>query len=170
MMVCCEKKGHYVRDPSGRVDDRERSASMANTEKAAHPLFEVWPSIAVGELASRQAQYLKYCKAGQDEYLDEWQELIDNWCMRRHKSVEAAWAMLQELQGGKDGADVVAVWGRWMSGVIQRLAEDANDQIAIICRASRFCTEANGLFMPSVPDLRRPRGRDGNGGTRQQAA
>jgi hypothetical protein len=143
---------------------------MPETEKATQPLLEVWPSIAVGELTNRQAQYLKYCKAGQDEYLDEWQELIDNWCKRRHKGVEAAWAMLQEVQSGKDGADVVAVWGRWMSGVIQRLADDANDQVAVLCRAMRLWSEATGVFMPTAPDIRRPRGRDGDGGARQQFA
>jgi hypothetical protein len=142
---------------------------MPEPEKATQPLFEVWPTIAVGELASRQAQYLKYCKAGEHEYLDEWQELIDNWCKRRHKGVEAAWALLQDLQSGKDGADAVAVWGRWMSGVIQRLAE-ANDQVALICRAMRFCTEANGLFMPTATDIRLPRAREGDGGARQQVA
>jgi hypothetical protein len=140
---------------------------MPEAEKSTHPLFEAWPSIAVGEITTRQAQLLKYCKEGQDEYLDEWQELIDNWCKRRHKGVAAAWAMLQELQSGKDSADALAVWERWIRGVIQRLAEDANDQVAIICRALRFGTAANGLFMPGIPDTRRPRARDGDGGTRQ---
>jgi hypothetical protein len=139
---------------------------MAETEKATHPLFEVWPSMAVGELTSRQAQLLKYCKEGQDEYLDEWQELIDNWCKRRHKGVEAAWTMFQELQSGKDGADAITVWERWIRGVIERIADDATDQVAIISRALRFWTAANGLFMPSAPDLRRPRARNGDGGTR----
>jgi hypothetical protein len=138
---------------------------MAETETSIRPLFEVWPTIAVGELANKQAQYFKYCKAGQDEYLDECQELIDNWCKRRHQAVEAAWEMMRELQSGKDNADAVAVWGRWINGVIQRLADDAKDQVAIGCRAMRFLTEANGLFMPSMPDLGRPRGREGNGGT-----
>jgi hypothetical protein len=143
---------------------------MADTEKSTHPLFDVWPTMAVGELTSRQAQLLKYCKEGQDEYLDEWQELIDNWCKRRHKGVEAAWAMFQELQSGKDGADAIVVWERWIRGVIQRVADDANDQVVIMSRALRFWTAANGLFMPSVPDTRRPRVRDGDGGTRQQVA
>jgi hypothetical protein len=143
---------------------------MADTERSIHALFEGWPSMAVGELTGRQAQLLKYCKEGQDEYLDEWQELIDNWCKRRHKGVEAAWTMFQELQSGKDGADAITVWERWTRGAIQRLAEDAIDQVAIISRALRFCTSANGLLMPSAPDLRRPRARNGDGGTRQPGA
>jgi hypothetical protein len=71
--------------------------------------------------------------------------------------------MIQELQIGKDGADTVVVWERWIRGVIQWLADDSNDQVAIISRALRFWTAANGLFMPSVPDIRRARARDGNG-------
>jgi hypothetical protein len=143
---------------------------MAESERSTHPLFELWPGMAVGELTSRQAQLLRYCKEGQDECLDEYQELTDNWCKRRHKAVEAAWTMFHELQSGKDGADAIAVWERWIRGVIQRLADDANDQVAIISRALRFLTAANGLFMPSTPDTRRPRGRNGDGGTRQQLA
>jgi hypothetical protein len=141
---------------------------MAETERSVQQLFELWPSKAVSELTSRQAQLLRYCKEGQDEYLNEWQELLDNWCKRRHKGVEAAWGMVQELQSGKDGADAVAVWERWMRGVIQRLADDSIDQVAVISRALRFWTAANGLFMPGLPDIRRPRASDGNGGTRSQ--
>jgi hypothetical protein len=142
---------------------------MAEAERSTQPFLEFWPSMAVGELTSRQAQLLKYCKEGQDEYLDEWQELFDNWCKRRHKAVEAAWTMFHELQSGKDGADAITIWERWIRGVIQRAAEEANDDVAIIARALRFWTTANGVLMPSVPETRRPRGRNGDGGTRQQA-
>jgi hypothetical protein len=61
--------------------------------------------------------------------------------------------MIQELQIGKDGAEMVVVWERWIRGAIQRLADDSNDQVAIINRALRFWTAANGLFMPTIPEI-----------------
>ncbi len=114
---------------------------------------------AAAEPASEQAISLR---SGQDEPGDETKNLVERWTARRHESVQSAWTLISELQSARAPAKAMAAWASWSEAAIDRVSDDARDQLEFTSKVAQRCTAMLPVnvaaFSPatSQPDDTRP--------------
>jgi len=108
-------------------------------------MFARWPTtLALPPFTEKQADVLR---EAQDELIDEVQQVADRWCARRHKTVAAMFDLSVPPLHQSGPVSVAEAWMRWYSGALQRLSEDAGDQMELAATLAKCC--GNGMFMLS---------------------
>jgi hypothetical protein len=90
---------------------------------------------------------MKLLDLQQDRILDDAQKLFDAWCASRHKTVQSTWDAIDQLQRHGGSPEAMIAWMRWYGDALQRIVEDARDQLGFGCKAAEHCTAvlAGGL-------------------------
>jgi hypothetical protein len=97
---------------------------------------------AIPALAEKQADVLRKT---QDELIDEVQQVADRWCERRHKMVEAMFDLSLTSLHNPGQLGTADAWMRWYHGALQRLSEDASDQMELAVTVAKCC--GNDILM-----------------------
>ena len=97
-------------------------------------------------------QPVKTLQTGQDKLLDETKQMVDQWCDRRHKSVQDVQTLSDELRQAKTGPEMMSAWMSWYRVATDRIGEDFHDQLAYSREAATYCAGMmpNGLSV-SIP-------------------
>lgn len=82
-------------------------------------------------------RHLEITKLTQDGMITGTQEIVDRWCARRRQSAEALAKLGHDALAAKSPQDVMQIWVHWSKGVMDRLLEDAKDQMAAGASAAR---------------------------------
>ncbi len=113
----------------------EKSASTKASTNALSPF--------VTQAALGQAdRHIEIGKTTHDGMIAGTQEIFDRWCARRRQSADALATLGREALAAKSPQDVLQVWVQWTKGAMDRLLEDAKDQMAAGASAARHV--ANG--------------------------
>jgi hypothetical protein len=115
-------------------------------------------SLGMPALAEKQVEVL--CKT-QDELIDEIQKVAVRWCARRHKMVEAMFDLSLTSLHNAGQVETAEACMRWYNGSLQRLSEDANDQMELAMTIARCWS--NGMIL-------RPTSTEGNGKQKRKLA
>jgi hypothetical protein len=97
---------------------------------------------AIPALAEKQADVLRKT---QDELIDEVHQVADRWCERRHKMVEAMFDLSMTSLHNPGQLGTADAWMRWYHGALQRLSEDASDQMELAVTVAKCC--GNDILM-----------------------
>jgi hypothetical protein len=81
----------------------------------------------------------------QDELIDEIQSVAVRWCARRHKMVEAMFDLSLTSLHNAGQIETAEACMRWYNGSLQRLSEDANDQMELAMTVAKCW--GNGMFL-----------------------
>ena len=85
-------------------------------------------------------QPVKTLQTGQHKLLDETKQMVDQWCDRRHKSVQDVQTLSDELRQAKTGPEMMSAWMNWYRVATHRIGEDLHDQLAYSREAATYCS------------------------------
>ncbi len=122
------------------------SHAGAKTKGAETPLgwpLQLWSQALSNppwsNFAERNDPKAKSIRTTQDELIDETRHLLDHWCDRQQNAVKDAWSLISDLQRADDGTAAMTAWFNWHRSAMERLAEDAREQIEFASKASECC-------------------------------
>jgi hypothetical protein len=111
-----------------------------------------WNSPEVGwmkSIATGTERQAKALNKAQHEFLDSYKKVVDHWCKRRHEGVAALMGLTMDLaEAGSPTAFGTAVL-RWHQGALQRLSQDAQDQLKMGLTAAQCYGAVTGTLAPS---------------------
>jgi len=76
-------------------------------------------------------QQLDAARVIEEEALDGFQHLVDRWCERRHRMLEAYTRFGESTLAARGPQDMMQAWLELSQGVAERLAEDQRDQFEV---------------------------------------
>lgn len=76
-------------------------------------------------------QQLDAARAIEEEALEGFQHLVDRWCERRHRMLEAYARFGESTMAARGPQDMMQAWLDLSQGVAERLAEDSRDQLEV---------------------------------------
>jgi hypothetical protein len=88
-------------------------------------------------VATMIQRQLEATRIAEDEVLDGIQGAVDRWCERRHRTVRAFADFGREMLEARTPQDVMAAWVQLSKGAMERITEDARDQIEVGTRVMR---------------------------------
>ena len=127
---------------------------MITKESAVSDLgpFSVPVFGAADPMGKAAAQHIELTKRAHDEVLNGAQEVLTRWCERRHESAEAFAVLGHQALQAKTPHDVLQVWLQWSKGAMERLLEDAKDQMIVGTSVARNLTNGStALAMSWTP-------------------
>jgi hypothetical protein len=92
----------------------------------------------------------KALNKAQHEFLDSYKNVVDHWCKRRHEDVAALMGLTRDVTEARSPAAVGTAILRWYQGALQRLSQDAQDQLEIGLTAARCCGNVNSSLASSL--------------------
>lgn len=84
----------------------------------------------------------------QDEMLDDMRSFFDGWCERRHAGTRAALDATCVLTEAKDMETVNEALRNWSEGAMQRLMQDASEQMSCLAQLGSRMANGNGIQIP----------------------
>lgn len=87
-------------------------------------------------------------KRAQDEILDICQKTSEQWYARRRRTAEAYVAFSHDVLHVKNPLSYMQAWQQWAAGSMERLAEDAADQIGLVTLVANRCSQGSLAAMP----------------------
>jgi hypothetical protein len=91
-----------------------------------------WNSPDVGwmkSIATGTERHAKALHKAQHEFLDSYKNVVDHWCKRRHEGVAALMSLTRDVAEARSPSEVGTAVLRWHQGALQRLSQDAQDQL-----------------------------------------
>src|SRR5262245_50032150 len=104
-------------------------------------------TLAIPTAAEKQVDVLR---KAQDELIGEVQQIADRWCARRRKMVEAMFDLSLTPLHNPGPIGTAEAWMRWYHGALQRLSEDAGDQIKLVVVLAKCCGNGTLNSAPST--------------------
>ena len=96
--------------------------------------------IAVHPISRAAARHLEISKVAQSEVLADSQAIFDRWCTRRRETAAALATLGQDALQAKSPQDFLKVWVQWSKGAVNRLLDDARDNVAAQAAVARNVT------------------------------
>ena len=153
--------------------DRQDQAS-SNTMLGVDEVFKFPPmfnsEISLNKIVEQQVQAGKQAQA---EILDACQKTIEHWYARRCRTVDSNIAFSHDVLHVKHPQGFLRAWLQWTNSSLERLSEDATDQVDVVTSVAQCCTrgalsamlEPSKLDPKTAPAVEQPNGRqrDTNG-------
>jgi hypothetical protein len=111
-----------------------------------------WNSPDVGwmkSIATGTERNAKALNKAQHEFLDSYKNVVDHWCKRRHEGVAALMGLTMDVAEARSPTAVGTAVLRWHQGALQRLSQDAQDQLKMGLTAAQCCGAVTGALAPS---------------------
>lgn len=99
-----------------------------------------------GRFGKATAEQLALVRQTQTRLVDECHGAFDRWCDRQQRTAEALVKASQQSLNAKTPQAIVEVWTHWSEGTMERMSEQAKDQLAVGMSLARCC--ADGLAVP----------------------
>lgn len=114
-----------------------------------------FPSNPFAELLRRQAELTL---VAQEEALKDLSAAVDGWIGRRQEATEAALVYMKQIAQTQDAGEASQVMTEWAQRSLERLTDDARDQMELGLRlANRLASVENGETASAAPAPARPR-------------
>src|SRR5918992_1741240 len=91
----------------------------------------------------------KALNKAQHEFLDSYKNVVDHWCKRRHEGVAALMGLTMDVAEARSPTAVGTAVLQWYQGALQRLSQDAQDQLKMGLTAAQCCGAVTGALAPS---------------------
>ena len=108
-----------------------------------------WNSPEVGWMKSIATTTEGQVKALNNEFLDSYKNVVDHWCKRRHEGVAALMGLTMDVAEARSPTAVGTAVLQWYQGALQRLSQDAQDQLKMGLTAAQCCGAVTGALAPS---------------------
>ena len=111
-----------------------------------------WNSSDVGwmkSIATTTEGQVKALNKAQHEFLDSYKNVVDHWCKRRHEGVAALMSLTRDVTEARSPTAVGTAVLQWYQGALQRLSQDAQDQLKMGLTAAQCCGAVTGALAPS---------------------
>lgn len=115
-------------------------------------------------------RHIEINKIMHDDIISGTQAVFERWCARRRQSAEALATLGREALAAKSPQDAMHVWVQWTMGAMDRLLDDAKDQMAAGTSVARHvATSATAIALSSSPGSEKQPAERRNGEISAQA-